>query len=450
MGLHRIRFLAAVLALLLPAAFGQHSPEPIPPPPSIFGPSTGHPHAGDPAPPIAFTRVLHGPPASSWTGSLIGNVTVLVFFPDTSDNLQAVTLWNKLVEQAAGKVIQFVWITEEEPASLLPFLAKHPLSGWVFLDRDHQTARAYGLEQPNTVFIGTDGRVAGFEQGFIPQRRSLDAMLEHRITTTSPGSDPASTQAFLASGNLRLSAEPVGFPRVADPRPAFAPSNTVHISSTTMDQPGTGSSSGDNFWSLKGVNLKELITRVYRINPSRIDLPPRLDTSARYDVALVLPAPASDEAMRALIQHGIEDHFHLTATRVTRATDVYVVSALADPPAAYKAAPEPDRGSSIQGSQVVFTLARSQESPIVLRPLSPAEINGLDLSNATLDQFCQTLEPSLDRPVVNETHLQGAYNFNFGWTRDTRNDFLARLRQQMNLVIQPSNRNVEILVFQPR
>ena|ERR1700722_5845470 len=64
--------------------------------------------AGDFAPGIVFTRILNNGSASDWTAdSLSGQLTVLVFYPDTSHNLQSVIRWNALVQQFAGKPIQF-------------------------------------------------------------------------------------------------------------------------------------------------------------------------------------------------------------------------------------------------------------------------------------------------------------------------------------------------------
>jgi hypothetical protein len=46
--------------------------------------------------------------ASDWTAdSLSGQLTVLVFYTDTSHDLQSVISWNALVQQFAGKPIQF-------------------------------------------------------------------------------------------------------------------------------------------------------------------------------------------------------------------------------------------------------------------------------------------------------------------------------------------------------
>ena len=152
----------------------------------FFGPVTARPRAGDPAPDILYTKVLHSPGSSAdpapWTSAnLSGQVTVIAFFPDTTDNPQAVTGWNALVKQFSKKPAQFVWITGEKESSLLPWLAEHPVEGWVLLDAEGDTGRAYGLERPETVIIGADRNILGFDEGPGPTVELLNAALEGRI-----------------------------------------------------------------------------------------------------------------------------------------------------------------------------------------------------------------------------------------------------------------------------
>ncbi len=67
-----------------------------------------------------------------------------------------------------------------------------------------------------------------------------------------------------------------------------------------------------------------------------------------------------------------------------------------------------------------------------------------------MDDICWDLEHSLDRPVVNETELEGAYKIEVQIPPDSNADFLQRLRKETGLVITPGQRSVEFLQFQPR
>jgi uncharacterized protein (TIGR03435 family) len=84
------------------------------------------------------------------------------------------------------------------------------------------------------------------------------------------------------------------------------------------------------------------------------------------------------------------------------------------------------------------------------RSLPINAFRSISVKNATIDEFCHTLESNLDRPVVNETNLEGKYDFQVRPEGGQQNDFLERLRSQLNLVVTPTQRNIETLVFQPR
>lgn len=130
------RFLLCLLVLAVPGAFAQVG---------LYGPVNAHLKAGDRAPDIAFTKVLNAPVAGSWSQSnLSGQLTVLVFYPDTSHNLESVTAWNAVVEKFADQPVQFVWITGEEESMLLPWLEEHPINGWVLLDSKGRRAMRMG------------------------------------------------------------------------------------------------------------------------------------------------------------------------------------------------------------------------------------------------------------------------------------------------------------------
>ena len=116
----------------------------------------------------------------------------------------------------------------------------------------------------------------------------------------------------------------------------------------------------------------------------------------------------------------------------------------------------PDDGPSFVGAsfsrvevQTPKVAGSPDEFPDPLKPVTLANIRGISLEG-TLDDFCRALEGALDRPVVNETNLKGEYEFNVKAGADGENDFLERLRGQLNLSINPAQRRVQVVVFTPR
>jgi uncharacterized protein (TIGR03435 family) len=392
--------------------------------------------------------VLNAPVAGSWSQSnLSGQLTVLAFYPDTSHNLESVTAWNELVEKFADQPVQFVWITGEKESILLPWLDQHPISGWVFHDPKGQTGNAYGMELPANVLVGTDRKIVGFYMGITETESLLEAVKVGRITTTRP--DRASLKAFVESGKVLIDPEPQRLMRADDHRPAFPPSYAVHVSLSQGEE--RGNSSANDYWALKGYTLKETVDELYDVNSIRVDLPASLDSKKHYDFALVLPEQESREKMKERMRRGLENYFHVTARRENRLVDVYVVSAVPNrkPPAVEARPDEGMSGFTSSGMQFETAGGGLDEMLEGMKPQSIGAIRSVS-TEGTADEFCHTLERVLDRPVVNETNLEGEFKFRVENSDGAENDFLQRLRDQLGLVITPAQRNVETLVFEPR
>lgn len=417
----------------------------------MYGTVTTHVKAGDLAPDITFSETLSSPVPATWNQSnLSGQVTVLVFFPDTSHNLQSVTLWNKLVEKFTGKPVQFVWITGEKDATLQPWLAQHPIRGWVFQDTEGKTGNAYGMEFPDSVIVGADRKIIGFYKFALFEGEAvLNAVLEGRVTTTPPTKETA--KAFQDGNLVLLDAEPYRMPRPDDYKPAFTPSETVHISPSQGE--GGGNFGGPDFWSLKGYPLKSAIEEVYgeiyRVDTVRMQFPASLDNGKRYDFSLVLPREEDREKIKVRFQKAIQDYFHITVRRENRIVDVYVVTVDKQhgPPAVQTL---PKGGGFIQSSGMgLMAAGGSDDGRGHLKVHDIAAIRSLAF-DGTADDFCNQLEASVGRPVVNETDLDGIFEINIGRPESEGNDFLKRLRDEAGLVITPGERNVEMLVVEAK
>ena len=427
-----------LLVFVIPVGFGQMG---------LYGPISSHVKAGDLAPDIKFAKTLNAPVAGSWSqANLSGQVTVLTFMPDTSHNPEIVELWNAEIKKFNGKLVQFVWITGEKESTLLPWLDQHPIEGWVFLDPKGQTGNAYGMELPANVIVGTDRKIVGFYDGITQTGDLLKAVEQDRITTAPP--DRANLKAFIESHKMRMNAEPPRMSRFEGNRPAIPPSYTVHIS---LSQGGEhGNSSGDDLLALKGYTLKEAIDELDDVNPIRVHLPAAIDNSKRYDFVLVLPQQEGREQKKDRMRQGLLDYFHVSERREDRLVDVYVVSALPKrkPPAA-KSTDDGMGGVNVAGIEFGGMGDGLDEISEGMKPQSIGSVRSVSI-NGTVDQFCHWLETGLDRPVVNETTLEGIFRFDVKSSEGKENDFLERLRGQTGIVISPAERNIETLVFEPR
>ena len=148
-------------------------------------------------------------------------------------------------------------------------------------------------------------------------------------------------------------------------------------------------------------------------------------------------------------RQGVQAHFHVSATRETIALDAYVVTASnGKPPTVKRRAGHISLGLS----SVEFQVSRVAGEPDAFtdppKAVAIDTIRGISVEG-TIDDFCRRLEATLDRPVVDETKLDGEFRFKVKASENEKNDFLDRLRDQLGLVIAPAQRNVEILALRP-
>jgi uncharacterized protein (TIGR03435 family) len=393
-------------------------------------------------------------PAPWTSANFYGRVTVITFFPDTTDNLQAATRWNALVKQFSNQAVEFVWLTGEKESSLLPWLAEHRVEGWVLLDAEGVSGRAYGLEMPETVVIGTDRNIVGFDEGIEPTKEVLNAALEGRIRTQPVKPELGATPASLKSATVLLNGEPRRMPDLDEHKPKFPPSYDVHIAPST--ETGTSSAGGGDYWTVRGFSLKMLIARTYDMDmePGRIDFPGESAAGKRYDVALVLPQQESHPAMMRRVREALQEKFDLTITAETRAVEVYVMSAPKGPGASLHPVKSPDGGFG-GSSEITFARKSPDGRPPTAKDLqglmeeenaySGVSVGSISVDGGTIADFCRTLEGGLDRPVVDETHLTGRYDFEVNRGDHTEEELFEMLADQLGLVVTPGVRNVSVI-----
>ena len=65
---------------------------------------------------------------------------------------------------------------------------------------------------------------------------------------------------------------------------------------------------------------------------------------------------------------------------------------------------------------------------------------------STVAQLCEMLEATLDRPVIDETNLNGTYDLNIRTQAESGEQFLHALCDRLGLAATPARRNVTMLV----
>lgn len=409
--------------------------------------------AGDLAPQIVWTRVLGSPEATeSDLRNYPGHVTVVAFFPNISANPKLVSRWNELVAQFADQPVTFVWITSEQSAELDSALNAQPVNGWLLLDAEWETAGAFGVEMAGGALIDASGRIAGFTV-MIPNEQQIRAVQEGRALALTGDADDEQLDAVLAGRAVRLDAEPHRW-RHPDPKPDIPPSYDVHISSSNTN--GTIGSEGPDRYVQRGFELREMISKVYKRDPSRIVLPSALDNGERYDIVLVPPQEMDHEAMYGLLRRGIEQHFQLVTSIERREMDVYVMTAVEGKIPEAKTGTESFGGGFISSSSLMshprphgdrpLTAAMIREMVSAL-PLSFGGISNISAHNTSMDDFRRALEQGLHRPIVDETNMAGTYDLAVQGDARSDEEFFRALQDQTGLVLTPARRHIEMLVI---
>jgi uncharacterized protein (TIGR03435 family) len=403
---------------------------------------------GDDAPDIVYTELLGGP--GPWTSAnLCGQVTALICFPYISGNRHLVREWNERVEQFEGKPVQFLWVASEEQDTLLPFLKANPVRGWLFNDLEGRTTRAYGIEMPQPVIIGADGRIAGFDKGMVPREEALSAALEGRVTHTPPEPTPEASREFAASGKVLLAPEPRRLVRALDHRPKRSPSETLHVSPANTPNAG-GNFAADDYLSLHSYTLRQFLAEVTNVNEVRIDLAAELDDRRKYDFELVLPRTADRAAMREIMLRGAEEYFKITVLHESRVCEVYVVAATDRTPP--ECADSGNLGFAWSMSGGAYSVCVENDAGEF--PESPPQgidsIATISAAGATLDDFCRMVESGADLPLINETGLPGRFDLEVTGGVDFGHDFTARMHEQLGLKVTRAQRKIETIVVRPQ
>lgn len=410
--------------------------------------------AGDIAPDIVFTEILHAGAEVTWTSaSLSGRLTVLNFLPVMRNlvarDLQVSARWNSLVDEFADQPVQFVGITAEVQPSPGSLPREHPFKGWVFLDPLGATRQSYGMESPvspASVIIGADGRILGFDRAILPSAQTLHAALEGRITT----------DALAGNGMVHLDAEP---PPPLDPRPFRGhhpdlppPSETVHISLAKTES-GTTRSTGHDHWAALGFTLKGLLTELYEVQESLMDLLPDLDTAVRYDVALVLPGVQGRDQMVERIQRAVAREFRIDIVRQIRSTDIYVLTAPDGAVASAKFADTPGMGAiagswSFSPMDAAPTMEELKSGGMALMLSLFRRLPAIGSGFARLNRF---LPFSFGLLTVSDAGPDGNHAIEIDCVGQRTDEQLFRaLRDDLGILAARERRDVDMLVVRPR
>ena len=273
---------------------------------------------------------------------------------------------------------------------------------------------------------------------------------------------------------MLLCAPPV-MPPVRQTKPDIPPSTEVTIKPTERrPHEGVSARRASDYWVLESIPLKDMLSRLHDIQKERIELPPSLDDDRRYDFLLVLSRRESRETVDLLMREGIEKYFRIRVAAEVRDMDVYVLTApngaisatrtsldepgsfgwvdiqtpasapdnfigFSDPPwrRDENGAPTEDELSKMAGEFLKSLAGGWKRGTAAIRGIS---------ATSTVAQLCEMVEATLDRPVIDETNLDGTYDLDIRTQAESGEQFLHALCDRLGLAATAARRNVTMLV----
>jgi len=361
------------------------------------------PKVGEPAPEIGLEQILQAPEGTvaSWE-KLAGKAVVLEFWTTwCGPCVAAIPHLNELADKYQDKPIQFIAITDEGREKIEKFLKKKPIHAWIGLDTDKSMHRAYGVRGiPHTVLVGKDGRIAGITHPSQLTEKVLDELLAGK-----PLSLPKVTPEKAAVVDVDAGPEPLfeimirpsagGFPRSArDSRKYEASAHRLH----------------------------DAIAFAYETPRTRIAAESELPDGL-FDFRACVPSESG--RLRACFQQALETAFGFRTQRDTREVEALVLTAPGGP------GPGLTPTASTGGTYGSWGGGR---------------LSGVNHSLATI---ARQLERHVEMPVLDETGLEGQFDWSILYDEGVEGDLLREVERELGLKATRTRRKVETLVLQP-
>ena len=365
-------------------------------------------NVGDPAPPLKLAELVQAPEgAKADLESLRGEVIMLEFWATwCAPCLKSMPHVNELHRQYVDQGVRVIAITREAPALVKRFLGDGAIESWVGIDENAATGHAYGITAiPTTVLIDREGVVAAI---------------------TSPDKVTPEVLSSLVAG------EPIDLPV-----------QKIVPFSLSWDQPGSGDLTepiaqmiikeskasngrmfgpGDGRLIADGMRPQSFIAAGYDVPSFQIDwqVP---DDQRRYRLSVV--APNGDDAqVREMTRFLTESALGLHVRWESRDVETAVFHRLdGDAPKRIPSDLEEADGF-VAGNRAM-------------------------LNGGTVDDFIHWSGLNVLRmPCVNETGIEGRFDFNTEWERGKRETYLEAIKA-FGLTVEFEPRPLKMLVVEP-
>jgi len=278
-------------------------------------------------------------------------------------------------------------------------------------------------------------------------KQTLVAVSWIGLSVLASGQTPPQARSFEAA-----SVKPVAPDRRSDPV-VLIPGLTEEL----MRFKGGPGSNDPGRIDYSGVTLKMLLRRAYDLEPDRVSGPAWLDTE-RYDIAAKLPPQTSAEELRSMLQELLTERFRLQLHRETKTLSVYLLTVAKNGPKLQPPEKLPEYKDDEERKAEMQKQAEAGLRAVMERRRAGGPMNnrGFHLASATTAKLAEVLSSHLDRPVRDQTRLDGLYSCTLRWHTDgaaLRDDtplgpsIFVAVEEQLGLKLQGAKEQLDVLVI---
>jgi len=310
----------------------------------------------------------------------------------------------------------------------------------------------YSIDQGGTGFAGTVTLESSIVKISIPGiggtyegKLDGDAIALTGTFSQGPGKLPLNLKHVNDDAAWAIPAPPVPLKAMAaDADPVF---DVAVIKLNTTAGPGKGFQLRGRQFSTLNTSVSDIITFAYGLHARQITGGPAWMESEKYDVT-AKPAgegQPNDKQWKIMFQKLLADRFQLTFHREKKELSVYAI-------VVGKSGPK---------------LTKSAGNPSGLPGLFFRGLGDLPVTNATIADFAGVMQSAvLDRPVVDQTGLEGRFDFQLKWTPDETQfgglgikvppptddaaappDLFTAMQDQLGLKLQAAKAPVDVIVI---
>lgn len=368
------------------------------------------PAVGRVAPPVQLAQLIDAPAGTPTDSAAFrGRPVVLEFWATWCGGcVAAIPHLNALAKEFQGKPVVFLSVTDENPAVVRAFLKRRPMGGWIGVDRDDATVRRYGIfARPQTFLIDAHGVLRG---EMLPNKVDaglIDRLIAGRLRAVySPIADSSRVETRTVAG----APAPLLDVRI---RPAAPVAVSGYSPGAQIEDHGS--------FQIFGGTLRSLLAYADGMRSDRIQGPAWIDQD-RFDLAVTVPY-GRDAIRKQVVAEALTETFGLSVRHEEQPTEVYVLRAASGGATGLKpshpiskgfwAAPGHLTGVGTSIPQLIFRLG--------------GELHGVQ--------------------VVDETGLQGSYNFDLIWQAGDVASLKSALHRQLGLSLTKESGPEDFLVL---